>query len=107
MDLIIGLGNPGPDYTHTRHNIGFLVIDHLAGRLSASLDKKKSQAHYGKFRLGDTKGWFLKPQTFMNDSGMAVSAFMHFYDIPANRIMIISAAISRIDDKSDLARNAR
>ena len=86
MKLIIGLGNPGKEYERTRHNTGFLVVDKIATDLSLvfKLDKKM-KAEVAK----NTKIILAKPQTFMNESGVAIRALVDFYKIkPANIIVI-------------------
>jgi PTH1 family peptidyl-tRNA hydrolase len=84
--LIVGLGNPGPEYEATRHNVGFWFVDRLASQLKASLVPQ------GKFfgraaRAGET--WLLQPTTFMNRSGQAVAALANFYKIPPGEILVI------------------
>jgi PTH1 family peptidyl-tRNA hydrolase len=70
--LVIGLGNPGPDYAHTRHNAGFMVVDLLASTLGGSYWKDEAGAKTMKVRLGDEDLVLAKPQAFMNVSGKAV-----------------------------------
>ena len=84
--LLVGLGNPGSDYAHTRHNVGFWFVDGLAQKL------KTSFAMQGRFfgetaRMGDL--WLLKPATFMNRSGQSVLALAHFYKILPNEIIVV------------------
>ena len=74
MKLIVGLGNPGKEYLMTRHNLGFLVVDHLAQRLGVELNKKKFQGFYCK----TNEYIFIKPQTYMNNSGECISTFMDY-----------------------------
>jgi len=74
MKLIVGLGNPGREYLMTRHNLGFLVIDHLVQRLGVKLAKEKFQGLYYK----TNEYILLKPQTYMNSSGECISAFMSY-----------------------------
>ena len=88
--LIVGLGNPGPQYMNTRHNIGFMVVDELADRLGVSLSQQKFNGIYGQGRL--TTGepvTLLKPQTFMNLSGKSVAACANFFKINPSQIIII------------------
>lgn len=91
MKLIVGLGNPGHEYQKTRHNAGFLALDALKKDFSFdtfSADKKLR----GEFAKGKSSRQvlvFLKPTTFMNESGVAVQAAMHFYKLNASDIMII------------------
>lgn len=84
--LIVGLGNPGPEYEATRHNVGFWFIDQLAEQLKISL-APQSKFHGIAGRNGET--WLLKPSTFMNRSGQAVAALANFYKIPAAEILVI------------------
>lgn len=86
MNLIVGLGNPGTEYNFTRHNFGFLTLDfYLKTR---NIDWEKSPK-FGAIwaRQGDT--FFIKPQDFYNDSGKAVKAFVNFYKIPLENILIV------------------
>lgn len=69
VKLIIGLGNPGPQYTNTRHNIGFLALDALAQELGVDFSKEKFKGKIAEARLGSNKVTLLKPMTFMNRSG--------------------------------------
>ena len=73
VDLIVGLGNPGRRYQHTRHNLGFDVIDALAQRCGASLGRHEGEADCGEATLGAGRVLLAKPQTFMNVSGRSVS----------------------------------
>lgn len=89
--LVVGLGNPGPDYSNTRHNIGFMVVEELTHRLGASFRAHKSRALVAEGRLGPgaPKLILAQPQTFMNLSGGPVSALSRFYGISAGRIVAI------------------
>ncbi|MCQ2796061.1 MAG: aminoacyl-tRNA hydrolase [Bacilli bacterium] len=86
MKLIVGLGNPGSKYEHTRHNMGFDTLDLLNETLKIKLDKNKFQGLYGKG--GDII--LFKPETFMNLSGIAVREIMTFYKIDINDLLVIS-----------------
>ncbi len=84
--LIVGLGNPGPEYEATRHNVGFWFVDHLADKLKVSL------APQGKFfgKAGrDGEVWLLQPTTYMNRSGQAVAALANFYKITPAEVLVI------------------
>lgn len=86
MRLIVGLGNPGPEYAGTRHNLGFEVIDRLvAGRATSSGVHKKLEAIV--YKMGETI--LLKPQTFMNLSGVSVVAAINCYKIDLNDLLVI------------------
>lgn len=89
MFLIVGLGNPTKKYEHTRHNVGFDCIDILAKNFSINVSKSACKALIGQGMIGSEKVTLVKPQTFMNLSGQAVEALMHFYKIdPAHLIVI-------------------
>ncbi len=86
--LLVGLGNPGREYRETRHNIGFMVIDRLGELIDCKLMKVQGKAIIGIGRIGTVKVILAKPQTYMNLSGQAVVALLHFYKItPANLIV--------------------
>ena len=86
MRLIVGLGNPGPDYVQTRHNIGFMAVDALAG---AARFSSKFQSDTAALSIEDEKIILLKPQTFMNLSGKAVQAAMAFYKILPENVIVL------------------
>lgn len=94
MYLVVGLGNPGRQYDMTRHNIGFVVIDHLADKLGIKVKKLKFKAIYGEGVIGGEKVLLVKPQTYMNLSGESVRDFVNFYKIPNENIIIIHDDIS-------------
>jgi peptidyl-tRNA hydrolase, PTH1 family len=89
MKCIIGLGNPGKKYELTRHNIGFMVIDELLKRNNWKMKKEKFQALYTIEELNGEKILLLKPQTFMNLSGISVRQAIEFYQIPLENIVVI------------------
>lgn len=86
MKLIIGLGNPGKSYENTRHNIGFMVIDHFANTTNW---KNKWNALYTEIIINNEKILLIKPQTFMNLSGNALIEFANFYKIDLEDILVI------------------
>jgi len=86
VKLIVGLGNPGRQYQHTRHNAGFTVLDELAHRLNVSFDRAKFDSEIAQAQLGTHRLLLMKPQTFMNLSGVAVA----------------KAARNKIDELDDL-----
>lgn len=90
MKLIVGLGNPGQEYSNTRHNVGFMAIDRIAQANNLIFDQKKFNGKYVVFEKYNQKIILLKPQTFMNLSGEAVSKIANFYKIPIEDILIIS-----------------
>ncbi|MDD5341338.1 MAG: aminoacyl-tRNA hydrolase [Patescibacteria group bacterium] len=93
MKLIIGLGNPGPDYKNTRHNVGFRLLDELMIHglfdLSEFKTEKKFNAEVSEGTFGAEKIILAKPTTFMNDSGAAVLALKTFYKIKSSEIIVI------------------
>lgn len=93
MNLIVGLGNPGKKYEETRHNVGFLVIDKFFASRSDDFDKfkmsKKFKADVSKGEVLEEKIILAKPQTFMNNSGDAVSTLIKFYKIDLNDLIVI------------------
>jgi PTH1 family peptidyl-tRNA hydrolase len=88
--LLVGLGNPGPEYEHTRHNAGFWWLDAAAGRLRASLVPERS--YHGLVarvnRAGGEALWLLEPMTFMNLSGKSVAALARFFKITAAEVLV-------------------
>lgn len=87
--LIVGLGNPGREYQHNRHNVGFMAIDHLSKELDIPMKKAQFKAIIGLGKYQDVKLIFAKPQTYMNLSGEAVGSLMRFYKIPIEKILVI------------------
>ena len=90
MHFIAGLGNPGPEYAATRHNVGFMLVDRLVSRWHATWAmEKKFQARLAKVKREGRDVILCQPQTFMNDSGEAVGALGRFYQLPPNRMLIV------------------
>ncbi len=92
--LVVGLGNPGTKYETTRHNAGFLCITRLEDTLGFKAKKLKFHALIGDSRIGNRKILFMKPQTMMNNSGLAVKECADFYKIPPEKIIVIFDDIS-------------
>ena len=92
--LIVGLGNPGREYENTRHNTGFQCIDLLAEKLGVCITKERFKALTAAASHGGQKLVLMKPQTFMNASGIAVEAAAHFYKVPPERVLVIFDDIS-------------
>lgn len=90
MKLIVGLGNPGPKYTGTRHNVGFEVVDELSSRWSIALATEKFHAWFGKGAIGGESVVLLKPTTYMNRSGSAVLAAGRFYKLELPDLLVVS-----------------
>ena len=88
--LIVGLGNPGPDYERTRHNAGFWLLDQLADDLRAPFTADKAFfGHVGKARHDGTAVLLLKPMTYMNRSGQSVSALARFYKLVPEQVLVV------------------
>lgn len=85
--LIVGLGNPGGEYKNTRHNVGFMAVDYLAG--NEANWKNEKNALVFRTDINGHKVIFVKPQTYMNNSGVAVGALMTFYKVPLENIIVI------------------
>ncbi len=89
MFVVVGLGNPGKEYTNTRHNVGFDTIDLLAERNNIKINKIKFKSVYGEGIIGNEKVLLVKPQTYMNNSGVTVRDIYSFYKIPPENIIVI------------------
>ena len=87
--LIVGLGNPGEKYRMTRHNAGFLTLDYLAERWGARIDRAKFHALCGEATVGAHRVLLMKPQTLMNNSGLAVQEAAAFYKISPDLFLIM------------------
>lgn len=87
--MIVGLGNPGKEYEQTKHNAGFMVIDALAARMDNTRWKCEMEALVATTTYGGEKVLLVKPQTYMNDSGWAVRALLHWYKIEADHIYVV------------------
>lgn len=88
--LIVGLGNPGPDYLGTRHNAGFWLVDQIAAKYNITFKNEgKFFAQIGKFNYKNNDIYLLKPQTYMNLSGKSVLAVANFYKIAPSEILVI------------------
>lgn len=93
MKLIVGLGNPGKEYEETRHNIGFCAIDRLSSFFQIPTKMSKMQGLYGIGSYNGEKLLLLKPQKYMNLSGEVVTAFMRYFKITSDDVLIISDAL--------------
>jgi len=87
--LIAGLGNPGREYSKNRHNVGFMVLDHLAQELNVEFSKLRMNAFIGDVRRDQKRIFLVKPQTFMNASGQAVRSIMRYFRIPLENLLVI------------------
>ena len=102
--LLVGLGNPGKEYTFTRHNAGFMTLDYTAEKLGIKVERTKFKALVGDGMIGKHRVLFMKPQTYMNLSGEAVCEAAAFYKIPMENIIVICDDINLAPGKVRLRR---
>ena len=102
--LVVGLGNPGPKYEWTRHNVGFLVVDELAERANIPVQKLKYKALTNTTVIGGQSVLLMKPTTYMNNSGEAVAAAANFYKIPPEHVLVMYDDISLAPGKLRIRR---
>jgi peptidyl-tRNA hydrolase, PTH1 family len=89
LDLLVaGLGNPGREYEHTRHNLGWLVVDELARRHGGSF-RSKFSGQLSELRVGDEKVALLKPETYMNESGRSIAAAARFFKVDPAALLVV------------------
>lgn len=89
IKVIVGLGNPGPKYAYTRHNIGFLTIDAISAELNVEVNQAKFKSLIGETSRNGHKVLLVKPMTFMNLSGEALREIVHFYKLPIDNLLVI------------------
>jgi PTH1 family peptidyl-tRNA hydrolase len=89
MKIVVGLGNPGPKYAGTRHNVGFEVIDYLAAAPGCSSFRERFEALVAEMKDADETILYVKPMTFMNLSGRAVRAVLDFYKEPVENLLVV------------------
>ena len=89
MKIIAGLGNPGQKYDKTKHNTGFMTMDHYLNEKGLSLDKDKFEGHWTKQKINGEDVILLEPQTFMNESGRSVSQVANFFKVDPADVLII------------------
>jgi PTH1 family peptidyl-tRNA hydrolase len=94
MKLIVGLGNPGKEYEHTRHNVGFDIIDLLCKKYNIEANRKKFKGLYGEGIIEGERALILKPTTYMNLSGESIKEVLTFYKVPNENIIVIYDDIS-------------
>lgn len=92
--ILAGLGNPGKKHENTRHNAGFRAIDYVSDKLGVKITKSKFNALVGNGEIGGKNVLFMKPQTMMNASGVAISEAANFYKIPVQNIIVLCDDIS-------------
>lgn len=89
MKLIVGLGNPGIKYARNRHNVGFMVLSHLARSEHTEFNRQRFKAQLTEIKLGEERVLLVKPQTYMNLSGSAVGKLAAFYRVPRQDVMVV------------------
>lgn len=89
MYVIAGLGNPGKEYASSRHNAGYMAVEYLAGKLNTKLNKLKFNSVYGDTSINGEKVMLVKPVTYMNKSGIAISEIVKFYKISTSNLIVI------------------
>ena len=92
--IIAGLGNPGQQYQKTRHNVGFVAVDYIAAKLGVKIDRAKFHSLVAEAKIGDVRVLLMKPETYMNNSGVAIGEAAAFYKIPAERVLVLHDEIS-------------
>ena len=105
IKLIVGLGNPGPEYEYTRHNAGFWWVDALARELKVQLVPERG--YWGLAARANVKGqalWLLQPQTFMNLSGKSVGALARFFKIAPEEILVVHDELDFTPGQAKLKR---
>lgn len=106
MKLVVGLGNKGREYDNTRHNMGFMLVDrYLQYKNITDKFKEKFNAMYIETTINNEKVIFIKPMTYMNNSGIAVRAFVDFYKLNSEDILVISDDLDLDLGKFRLRRN--
>jgi PTH1 family peptidyl-tRNA hydrolase len=101
MYLVVGLGNPGPQYAGNRHNVGFMVVEELASRAGGGPFREKFSGLFTKVSLGAEDVVLLKPETFMNVSGESVQKAMKFFKVPLKDVVVVH---DELDLEFDAAR---
>ena len=104
MYLLVGLGNPGLQYSKNRHNVGFLIIDEIQKEYGFPKYKEKFSGYISENKIKENKVFLLKPQTFMNDSGRSVIEVASFYKISVDNIIVIHDEIDLAPAKVQLKK---
>ena len=92
--IVVGLGNIGKQYERTRHNAGFLAIDHIAEKWGARIDRVKFHSTVGEATVAGCRVLLMKPTTLMNNSGVAIGEAAAFYKVPPERVVVLHDEIS-------------
>ncbi len=102
--IVAGLGNPGAEYEKTRHNAGFLALDYIAEKCGVRTDRVKFHALVGEGNIGGVRVLFMKPTTYMNNSGIAIGEAAAFYKISPENIIVLHDEISFEPGKNRIRR---
>ena len=102
--IIAGLGNPGREYDNSRHNAGFIALDHICSKLGVKCDRAKFHALCSQTVINGKKILLMKPQTFMNNSGVSVEEAANFYKVPPQNILVLCDDISLAPGKIRIRR---
>ena len=105
MKLVVGLGNPGPRYAQTRHNVGFMILDQIIRLYSGCKERRKFTGLFSQVLIDDQPLALLKPTTFMNLSGIAVEQTMSFYKLPLEKLLVITDDMALEPGKLRLRRS--
>ena len=89
IKLVVGLGNPGTEYQHSPHNMGFAVLEEMARRLGVELSRHRAHSLCGAGAIGETKVWLIQPQTFMNLSGKSVAQWLQIEGCGADDLIVV------------------
>ena len=89
MYLLVGLGNPGLQYSKNRHNVGFLIIDEIQREYGFPNYKEKFVGHISENKIKENKVFLLKPQTFMNESGRSIRAALDWFDLSSDQVLVL------------------
>lgn len=103
--LVVGLGNPGKEYEGTRHNAGFAALDYISAKCGESVQKFKFDSLVGEASIGGARVLLMKPQTYMNASGVAVSAAADFYKIKPENVIVICDDIAQNPGKMRIRKS--
>ena len=89
MQIIVGLGNPGSEYEQSRHNVGFMVLDHLAARHHLRFNQKRAHSRVARGRIDEAEVVLAKPETYMNLSGRAVQGLLMLHGVKARDLLVV------------------
>ena len=103
--IIVALGNPGKEYDGTRHNVGFAAMDFIADKCGEKVQKLKFDALVGEANIGGVRALLMKPQTYMNASGVAVSAAADFYKISPENVIVLCDDIALAPGKMRIRKS--